>query len=52
MGIGAYESAQYIRELGGELEVASTLGVGTQMTLVLPLIEMRQQSDLHPQEAA
>ena len=52
MGIGAYESAQYIRELGGELEVDSTPGVGTQMTLVLPLIEMRQQSDLHPQEAA
>ena len=52
MGIGAYESAQYIRELGGELEVDSTPGVGTQMTLVLPLIEMRQRSDLHPQEAA
>lgn len=52
MGIGAYESAQYIRELGGELQVDSTPGEGTQMTLVLPLIEMRQQSDLHPQEAA
>ena len=52
MGIGAYESAQYIRELGGELQVDSTPGEGTQMTLVLPLIEIRQQSDLHPQEAA
>jgi len=52
MGIGAYESAQYIRELGGELLVESTPNVGTKMTLVLPLLEIRQQSDLHAQEAA
>ncbi len=52
MGIGAYESAQYIRELGGELLVESTPNVGTKMTLVLPLLEIRQHSDLHAQEVA
>lgn len=52
MGIGAYESAQYIRELGGELLVDSTPNVGTKITLVLPILEIRQRSDLHAQEAA
>lgn len=52
MGIGAYESAQYIRELGGEITVESTLGIGTRMTLILPLLEIRQESDLHHKEAA
>lgn len=52
MGIGAYESAQYIRELGGELLVDSTPNVGTKITLVLPLLEIQQHSDLHAQEAA
>jgi putative PEP-CTERM system histidine kinase len=52
MGIGAYESAQYIRELGGEIKVDSALGQGTRMTLILPLIEISQSSDLHKKEAA
>lgn len=47
MGIGAYESAQYIRELGGEISVDSALGMGAKMTLILPLLEIRQESDLH-----
>jgi putative PEP-CTERM system histidine kinase len=37
MGIGAYESREYARALGGELEVESTPGVGTRFRLVLPL---------------
>ena len=37
MGVGAYESAQYIRELGGRIEVKSQLGVGTTVTIFLPL---------------
>lgn len=52
MGIGAFESAQYIRELGGEINVDSTQGVGTTMTLVLPILEIRNGSDLHDKEAA
>ena len=50
MGIGAYESAQYIRELGGELQVESEENVGTKVTVVLPLFEMRTKSDLHEME--
>jgi putative PEP-CTERM system histidine kinase len=35
MGIGAFESREYIRELGGRLEVHSTEGSGTQFTIHL-----------------
>ena len=37
MGIGAYESRQYLQEIGGAIEVASELGVGTEMRVLLPL---------------
>jgi signal transduction histidine kinase len=36
MGIGAYESAQYVRDLGGRIDVASEPGRGTRITLRLP----------------
>ncbi len=41
MGLGAYESFQYVRELGGKVSVESALGVGTQMSLLLPLFDAR-----------
>lgn len=47
MGIGAYESFQYVRELGGEIQVESEPGHGTLITIVLPLFETQQTSDLH-----
>lgn len=37
MGIGAFESLQYVRELGGKMEVASKPGQGTTITFLLPL---------------
>jgi putative PEP-CTERM system histidine kinase len=46
MGIGAYESAQYVRELGGEIRVESEPGRGTLITVVLPLFDTHQTSDL------
>jgi len=46
MGIGAYESFQYVQELGGKVTVDSKEGAGTVVTLLLPLIESFQQSDL------
>jgi signal transduction histidine kinase len=46
MGIGTYESMQYVRELGGSLTVDSELGRGTVVTVLLPRIEARQHSDL------
>lgn len=52
MGIGSYESFQYVRELGGKISVHSEVGKGTVVCLLLPLIEVFQDSDLHPKEAA
>jgi putative PEP-CTERM system histidine kinase len=37
MGIGTFESAQYIRELGGSIEVSSRPGAGTTFRVRLPL---------------
>ncbi|HOL65499.1 MAG TPA: PEP-CTERM system histidine kinase PrsK, partial [Accumulibacter sp.] len=39
MGIGAYESFQYVHELGGRLSVDSVVDVGTRVYLLLPLFE-------------
>ena len=39
MGIGAYESFQYVHELGGKISVDSAINVGTQVSLLLPLFE-------------
>lgn len=36
MGVGAYESREYIRELNGDISVHSELGKGTTFTLILP----------------
>ncbi len=52
MGIGAYESAQYIREMGGELQVASQEDSGTRVTMILPLFDAGRRSDLHETERA
>ena len=46
MGIGTYESFQYIRELGGTISVASQPGLGTTITVLLPLFEAHSRSDL------
>ena len=37
MGIGAFETQQYIRALGGRIDVTSTPGQGTSMAVRLPL---------------
>jgi signal transduction histidine kinase len=50
MGIGAYESFQYVQELGGRMDVASELNKGTTVTLLLPLFDTQKQSDLHALE--
>jgi sensor histidine kinase regulating citrate/malate metabolism len=48
MGVGSYESAQYVRELGGSIHVASRPAQGTTITVLLPLFETRHDSDLMP----
>jgi len=37
MGIGAYETAQYVKEVGGRLETNSRPGMGTRIKMILPL---------------
>jgi putative PEP-CTERM system histidine kinase len=39
MGIGAYQVREYIRQLGGDVEVQSSPGQGTCFTVSLPLCE-------------
>jgi len=51
MGIGTYESLQYVRELGGSISVDTELGRGTVMTIGLPLFESRHASDLQMSSA-
>jgi signal transduction histidine kinase len=38
MGIGAYESFQYIQELGGRIDVKSEVGRGTTFIVRIPLL--------------
>ncbi|MGR9106795.1 MAG: XrtA/PEP-CTERM system histidine kinase PrsK [Gammaproteobacteria bacterium] len=38
MGIGAYESREYIRSLGGELNVSSQIGAGTMFRYQIPVL--------------
>jgi putative PEP-CTERM system histidine kinase len=51
MGIGAYESFQYVHELGGKLSVDSAVDVGTQVNLLLPLFDSGQAANELPKES-
>jgi putative PEP-CTERM system histidine kinase len=51
MGIGAYESYQYVQELGGSIDVRSEPGEGTVVSLRLPLFETTSESDLQELKA-
>jgi signal transduction histidine kinase len=42
MGIGVYETRQYIRELGGDVNFESKPGVGTRVTLELPRLDQTE----------
>jgi len=44
MGIGAFESREYIHELGGRLEVSSEPGQGSLFTITLPLYQPELQT--------
>lgn len=45
MGIGSHESLQYIRELGGHIEVQSHPGQGTVMKVSLPLFDSHAEPE-------
>jgi putative PEP-CTERM system histidine kinase len=46
MGIGLYESLQYLKQLGGGVDVVSDEGQGTRVTLLMPLFDQPANSDL------
>lgn len=50
MGIGAYESFQYVHELGGKVSVDSEINVGTQVSLLLPLFDTGSEMKLDSTE--
>ncbi len=52
MGVGSFESHQYVRELGGSIGVESEPGHGTVISVLLPLFDRVQGSDLMPLDAA
>ena len=42
MGIGAYQAREYIRSIGGHIDVSSEVGVGTTFLITLPLADEAQ----------
>ncbi len=52
MGIGAYESFQYVQELGGRIHVESTVNIGTRVRMLLPLFDIGSGSDRQRLEVA
>jgi signal transduction histidine kinase len=49
MGIGAYESQQYVTSLGGRMEVASEPGAGTRVRVLLPALRPAGASAMQEQ---
>lgn len=47
MGIGVFESKEYINELGGQLEVNSQESVGTTFSIILPLYQEHQENRIN-----
>ncbi|MBK4734317.1 XrtA/PEP-CTERM system histidine kinase PrsK [Noviherbaspirillum pedocola] len=54
MGIGVFESREYVQELGGSMEVQSRPGEGSTFTITLPLAGERaaRLQDEHQEESA
>jgi signal transduction histidine kinase len=52
MGIGVYESSQYVTELGGRLLVDSKPNAGTLVRVFLPLAGEAVSASVEPTEAA
>jgi putative PEP-CTERM system histidine kinase len=46
MGIGAFQVREYVRSVGGEVEVQSAPGAGTRFNILLPVRESVRESEL------
>jgi putative PEP-CTERM system histidine kinase len=49
MGIGAYESQQYVVSIGGRIDVQSEVSAGTRVRVILPAVEPIKTTHLHEQ---
>ncbi|HFD13550.1 MAG TPA: PEP-CTERM system histidine kinase PrsK [Crenotrichaceae bacterium] len=52
MGIGAYESREYILAIGGDVEVESKVEYGTQFRLLIPIARLSENNDMHEKVSA
>ena len=52
MGVGVYESSQYVTELGGRIVVESVPDAGTRVRVVLPTVYDAPAIGVEPKEAA
>jgi signal transduction histidine kinase len=52
MGIGAFETAQYVKEIGGRIEADSQSGAGTRIKVILPLHQDHAIPAVQAREAA
>jgi signal transduction histidine kinase len=52
MGIGAYESRELVRALGGDIKVSSESGKGSQFRIQFPLVKVELAAETKKQEVA
>lgn len=52
MGIGAFEAAQYVKQIGGSIQAESRPGSGTRITVALPLHRDEAPREQHDRAAA
>ena len=52
MGIGAFESREIVRNLGGDIRVSSTPGAGSLFRIVLPCVNEQSNASTMNKEAA
>ena len=52
MGVGAYETAQYVKEVGGRIEADSSPGAGTTIKVILPLHGSKVSQERQDREVA
>jgi putative PEP-CTERM system histidine kinase len=51
MGIGAYQAREYVRALGGDVEVQSSPGQGTRFSISLPVAEIEPHEPIKQPDA-
>ena len=45
MGIGAYQAREYVRQLGGNIDVTSEPGMGSCFSVLLPTVRLASRTE-------